>query len=69
MSEPRLDELPLRAQIGYILKNGEVKHGEMDPSVIVGILHAKNWLGDDRDTEGVEQIVEEVIEYGRWDDE
>lgn len=60
MSAPALEEIPLRAQIGYVLEYGNVVEGEFSPAAIVGILAAKGVL--DADPEGAKHVAAEVLE-------
>lgn len=59
---PALEELPLRAQCGYVIKYGTVKQGELTPGVIAGILHAKGVLEDDADLDEVRRVAGEVLD-------
>lgn len=62
-----LDELPLRARVGYICKYGRVAQGELTPGVVLGILSAKGALDDVSDLEGARSVAAEVIAYQRGD--
>lgn len=62
MNTPALEELPPRAQIGYVLKYGNVTHGELTPSNVVGILHAKGVLETDN-IDNYRDLASEVMEH------
>lgn len=70
---PALDQMPLRAQTGYILKHANVlTDHEMTPGVVLGMLSAKGVLDDEyvennQLTDDAYEIVEDVIERNRGD--
>lgn len=65
MSTPALEELPLRAKCGYVIKYSSVKQGELTGSVIAGILAAKGVVDDDIDE--VREVAQDVLETRRGD--
>lgn len=36
-----LDEIPPRAQVGYVLNNATIKQGELEPGMVVTVLKGK----------------------------
>lgn len=54
-----LDDLPIRAQIGYVLKYGNTDD-DIEPATVVGILSAKGVLREDPDE--ALTIAEDVFE-------
>lgn len=48
MTDP-LQDLPTRAQIGYVLKHATVHQGDLTPGFVLGILRHKGIEYDDPD--------------------
>lgn len=59
---PALDDLPFRAQCGYICKYGRVVEGETTGAALVGILRSKGVLDDDADPEALRDVAQEVLD-------
>lgn len=69
MTDPDpLEDLPPRAQVGYVLKHSTVKQGELTPATVVGMLVAKGVTV--RDAGNMRDLANEVMKHSphvEWD--
>lgn len=66
---PALEELPLRAQCGYVVKYSRVKQGELTPGVVAGVLAAKGVIAEQHTQNEIKTVAAEVLDIQLGDAE
>lgn len=70
MTNDPLKDIPLRAQVGHVLKYGSADADSISPPMVLGMIAAKDaladeWVENGCITDEAREIVEDVLETNR----